>query len=241
MVNHPSKSEVLRLCALRAGYLKSDVLSDVSLSVHRGEIICLLGSNGAGKTTTIRAISGEIAARGGEIILNGSRIDGLPAQQIVRMGLATVPEGRSVFPTLTVAENLRIGAYSRRSTFRASEFDEVFTLFPRLAERIDQQGGTLSGGEQQMLAIGRALMSKPAVLLLDEPSMGLAPIVVELVFGTIAKLAASGISILLVEQNANAALEISQRGYVMERGRIALSGTADELMRNEAVRSAYLG
>ena len=236
-----ASSELLRLSSVRAGYLKSDVLTDVSLVVRRGEIVSLLGSNGAGKTTTIRTISGEISARGGEVYLKGARIDGLPAQQIVRKGLATVPEGRSIFPTLTVAENLRIGAYSRRSAFRTEEFEQIFALFPRLSERREQHGGTLSGGEQQMLAIGRALMSKPSVLLLDEPSMGLAPIIVDLVFETIAKLAASGIGILLVEQNANAALEISKRGYVMERGHIALSGSADELLRNEEVRSAYLG
>lgn len=233
--------ELLRLTGINAGYLRSDVLHGVDLVIGRGEIICVLGSNGAGKTTTIRTISGELRPNTGKITFEGQEIQDKTAPHIVRAGIATVPEGRSIFPQLTVLENLQIGAYSRRRLFRKSEFERIYELFPQLAVRRAQAGGTLSGGEQQMLAIGRALMAKPKLLLLDEPSMGLAPIIVDMVFETIAKLATSGITILLVEQNAVAALEISQRAYVMERGRIALSGYSEELIKNDSIRAAYLG
>lgn len=233
---------LLTVEALHAGYGASEVLHGVSLTVAEREIVCLLGSNGAGKTTTIRAIAGQVRPSGGRVSLDSRDTTVLAPSDIVGLGLATVPEGRCIFPSLTVRENLRMGAYSRRRAFREQgELDEVFAMFPRLKERQGQAGGTLSGGEQQMLAIGRALMARPRVLLLDEPSMGLAPILVEQVFQTIANLSQAGITILLVEQNAEAALAIASRGYVLERGRIVLQGAAAELHDNEHVRSAYLG
>ncbi len=233
--------ELLRLSGVNAGYLRSDVLLGVSLTINEGEVVCLLGSNGAGKTTTIRTISGELKPGQGRVVFNGQEIQGKSPPAIVRAGIATVPEGRSIFPQLTVKENLLMGAYSRRRAFRKAEIESAFEMFPRLAERQNQAGGTLSGGEQQMLAISRALMAKPKLLLLDEPSMGLAPILVDMVFETVAKLAAAQVTILLVEQNAHAALEVSQRAYVMERGRIVMEGTSAELRNSEGIRAAYLG
>lgn len=233
--------ELLRLVDVDAGYIRADVLRGVNLAINEGEVVCLLGSNGAGKTTTIRTISGQLRPGKGKVLFEGGEIHGKSPPQIVRAGIATVPEGRSIFPQLTVRENLLMGAYSRRRAFKPSEIDEVFAMFPRLAERHNQAGGTLSGGEQQMLAISRALMARPKLLLLDEPSMGLAPILVDQVFEIVAKLAASRVTILLVEQNAQAALEVSQRAYVMERGSIVLEGPSSELRDSEGIRKAYLG
>ncbi|WP_144294786.1 ABC transporter ATP-binding protein [Rhodoligotrophos appendicifer] len=234
-------NELLRLSGVNAGYIRSDVLVGVDLTINEGEVVCLLGSNGAGKTTTIRTISGELKARQGKVIFAGQEIQGQSPAAVVRAGIATVPEGRSIFPQLTVKENLLMGAYSRKRSFQRSEIERAFEMFPRLKERQNQAGGTLSGGEQQMLAISRALMAKPKLLLLDEPSMGLAPILVEMVFETVTKLAAEQVTILLVEQNAEAALEVSQRAYVMERGRIVMQGTSAELRDSEGIRAAYLG
>lgn len=233
--------QLLSLVDIDAGYIRADVLRGLSLTINEGEIVCLLGSNGAGKTTTIRTISGQIRPAQGKVIFDGQEIQGKSPPEIVRAGIATVPEGRSIFPQLTVRENLLMGAYSRRRSFSPSEIEEVFAMFPRLAERRNQAGGTLSGGEQQMLAISRALMARPKLLLLDEPSMGLGPILVDQVFETVAKLAASQVTILLVEQNAQAALEVSQRAYVMERGTIVMEGPSSQLRNSEGIRAAYLG
>jgi len=233
---------LLRVDELRCGYGYAEVIHGVSIEIHAGEVVCLLGGNGAGKTTTIRALSGQLRPISGTIEFDGVEIGRATATAIVAAGIATVPEGRCIFPTLTVVENLRIGAYSRRATYEPKrELEEMWELFPHLKERQAQAGGTLSGGEQQMLAIARALMARPKLLLLDEPSMGLAPKLVDMVFETIARLATAGTTILLVEQNAEAALQVADRGYVMERGRVRLSGFAEELYFNREVQSAYLG
>jgi len=233
---------LLQLDAVRAGYTASQVLDGISLEVWPGEVVCLLGRNGAGKTTTIRTISGLLAPASGSIRFQGQEIAGKSPVDIVGRGLSVVPEGRKVFQSLSVEENLMVGAYSRRKGLIPSAgMDEIFSLFPRLAERRRQAAGTLSGGEQQMLAMGRALMSRPRLLLLDEPSMGLAPLLIDLVFRTINVLAEQGMTILLVEQNAAAALDLADRCYVLERGRIVLSGPSEELARTENVRKAYLG
>jgi branched-chain amino acid transport system ATP-binding protein len=217
-------------------------LKGVSLSVNEGEIVTLIGSNGAGKTTTLRTISGVLKPRRGQVRMNGRRIDLLAADQLVRLGLAHSPEGRRIFSRMTVRENLEMGAYARNDTAGiAGDMERVLTLFPRLRERISQAGGTLSGGEQQMLAIGRALMSKPRVLLLDEPSMGLSPLLVETIFNIIRELNSSGSTILLVEQNALLALQVAHRGYVIETGQIVLEDTGANLLESEQVRKAYLG
>jgi branched-chain amino acid transport system ATP-binding protein len=217
-------------------------LKGVSLSVNEGEIVTLIGSNGAGKTTTLRTISGVLKPRRGQVRLSGRRIDLLAADQLVRLGLAHSPEGRRIFSRMTVRENLEMGAYARNDTAGiAGDMERVLTLFPRLKERISQAGGTLSGGEQQMLAIGRALMSKPRVLLLDEPSMGLSPLLVETIFNIIRELNSSGSTILLVEQNALLALQVAHRGYVIETGQIVLEDTGANLLESEQVRKAYLG
>jgi branched-chain amino acid transport system ATP-binding protein len=227
---------------LRCGYGHAEVIHGISLDIYSGETVCLLGSNGAGKTTTIRALNGQVRPVQGTIEFDGAEISGKPATAIVASGIATVPEGRCIFPSLTVAENLRMGAYWRRGQYRGgSEIGEMWELFPHLSSRQSQPGGTLSGGEQQMLAIARALMSRPKLLLLDEPSMGLAPKLVDMVFDTIDRLATAGTTILLVEQNAEAALQVADRGYVMERGRILLNGNAEALYFNSEVQSAYLG
>jgi branched-chain amino acid transport system ATP-binding protein len=225
-----------------AGYGHTLVLRDVSLEIPEGEVVCLLGANGAGKTTLIRVLSGLLPLKSGSIKLGGDDISRLDPISIVSRGVATVPEGRRIFPDLTVRENLQIGAYHRRRSYAGSnELDFAFEMFPRLKERADQMGGTLSGGEQQMLAIGRALMSKPKTLLLDEPSMGLAPILIQAVFETIAQLSRTGITILLVEQNAAAALDVASHGYVLDRGEIALRGRADDLKADPRVQESYLG
>ena len=217
-------------------------IKGISLDVPDGEIVALIGSNGAGKSTTLRTISGLMKPKTGKILYEGQDISGVPAHKIVGMGLCQVPEGRHVFANMTVMENLELGAYLRKDKDGiAKDMDDVFKKFPRLLERKDQLSGTLSGGEQQMLAMGRALMSRPKLLLLDEPSMGLAPLLVKEIFNIIKEINESGTTVLLVEQNANMALSIADKAYVLETGRITLSGTAKELASSEAVRKAYLG
>lgn len=214
----------------------------MSLFVRKKEIVCLIGANGAGKSTTLMTISGVLTPLHGDILYQGASIADEPPEKIVRAGICQVPEGRMIFPLLTVRENLELGAYLRKDAEEIRrDLRNIFTLFPVLQERSKQQGGTLSGGEQQMLAIARALMGKPNLLILDEPSLGLAPIVVESIFKTIGEINAQGVTILLVEQNAQMALQNSHRGYVLETGLITLSDTADELFKNELVRAAYLG
>jgi len=217
-------------------------LKGVSLTVNRGEIVTLIGSNGAGKTTTLKTVIGTVRPLRGTITFNGQRIDGMGTDRIVRLGIAQSPEGRRIFPRMTVLENLELGAFSR--TDRESiphDLERVLVLFPRLRERLAQKGGTLSGGEQQMLAIGRALMARPAVLLLDEPSMGLSPILVEAIFNIIRDINRQGTTILLVEQNARMALRVAHRGYVIQTGRIVLHDTGAELLKSDVVRKTYLG
>ena len=213
----------------------------IDLVVEQGELVCLIGANGAGKTTTLRAITG-LAHAGGRILYDGVDIAGAKAHEIARMGIALVPEGRGVFPQLTIEENLAMGAYTRSDRAAiASDAERVFALFPRLKERRRQTAGTMSGGEQQMLAIGRALMSRPRLLLLDEPSMGLAPIMVDRIFAVIRLIASEGVTMLLVEQNARLALEASRRAYVLESGLVTLAGEASVLLHDPQVRQAYLG
>jgi branched-chain amino acid transport system ATP-binding protein len=225
-----------------AGYGASEVLHSVDLEVEQGEIVCLLGSNAAGKSTTLRTILGMVKAKAGTVSLNGEEIHGLSTQQIVARGVTMVPENRRLFGKMTVRENMEIGANLRTDKAEiAADFERVFLLFPRLKERIAQKAGSMSGGEQQMLAIGRALMARPSVLLMDEPSMGLAPILVEQVFETIQAINSQGMTILVVEQNANVALSIADRGYVIQTGRIVMSDTAANLLANPRLRDAYLG
>jgi len=234
--------KVLELKNVHTYYGKIHALKGINLEVYEGEIVTLIGANGAGKTTTLRTISGLIHPKEGEVLFEGVAIQHLPAHQIVKRGIGHVPEGRRIFPRLTVEENLEIGAYLENDRHKVEERKaEVFELFPRLAERRKQLGGTLSGGEQQMLAIGRALMQDPRILLMDEPSMGLAPVLVDVIFETIAELNNRGKTILLVEQNALKALEVAHRGYVLQTGEITLSGPAKELAENEEVKRAYLG
>lgn len=217
-------------------------IKDVSFGVNEGEIVTLIGANGAGKTTSLHTVSGLLRSKTGSIMYNGENIAKVPADKIVRMGIAHVPEGRRIFQQMTVMENLEMGAFIRKKGDNIQpDLDEVFEFFPRLQERRKQVAGTLSGGEQQMLAMGRALMSKPKLLMLDEPSMGLAPILVDEIFTIINKLHKAGATILLVEQNAQMALSVADRAYVMETGKITLSGTGEELIRSDAVRKAYLG
>ncbi len=233
---------LLELVNLHVYYGNIHALKGISLQVEEGEIVALLGSNGAGKTTTLRTISGLLRPREGTVHLRGEPIGHLPPHDIVFRGIGHAPEGRRIFARLTVEENLMMGAYARTDAAGIrDDLERVFALFPRLRERIGQVAGTLSGGEQQMLAIGRALMARPRVLLLDEPSMGLAPVLVEQIFETVKGINAQGTTILLVEQNAYMALAIAQRGYVLRTGEIALSGPAAELQANEEVRRAYLG
>jgi branched-chain amino acid transport system ATP-binding protein len=221
-------------------YGNIEALKGVSLTVDEGEIVTLIGSNGAGKSTTLRSISGLTPARQGTIRFEGREITTTPPQDIVRLGISQSPEGRHCFPRMSVRENLDMGAYLRRDDYRG-DLDRVFELFPRLKERERQTAGTLSGGEQQMLAIGRALMARPKLLLLDEPSMGIAPILVERIYETIREINQQGTTILLVEQNANHALDVSARGYVLATGQVALADESDALRRNEEVQKAYLG
>jgi branched-chain amino acid transport system ATP-binding protein len=223
-------------------YDDAQALWDVSFSVNQGEIVTLVGSNGAGKSTTLKAISGLVPPSSGEIRLEGNRIDRAPAHSIVEMGIAQIPEGRRLWPGLSVQENLELGAYIPAArAVRGETMEWVFQLFPLLRKRRSQLAGTLSGGEQQMLAIGRGLLSRPKLLILDEPSLGLAPLLVDEVFETIQKINGEGMTILLVEQNVNHALAISNRGYVLETGRIVISGSGKELLDDEHVKTAYLG
>ncbi|MBI3629883.1 MAG: ABC transporter ATP-binding protein [Candidatus Rokubacteria bacterium] len=231
---------MLALESVSAGYGRLAALRDVTLEVRRGELVCLLGANGAGKSTTLKTISGLLAPRSGRVVFDGEAISGLAAPAIVRRGIAHCPEGRRVFPYLTVEENLRIGAWTRRDGV-AAELDAVVAHFPILGERRRQAAGTLSGGEQQMLAIGRALMSRPRLLLLDEPSLGLAPAAADATFRIVGDIRDRGTTVLMVEQNAYAALRMADRAYVMETGRITLAGAARDLLRDEHVRRAYLG
>ena len=233
---------MLVLEGVSVGYGPVEVLHGVSLRVEEGELVCLLGANGAGKSTTVRTISGLLRPTAGAITFFGERLDGRPAHAVLRRGIAQCPEGRRIFPEMTVQENLEMGAYVRGSEgARADDLESVLQHFPRLKERTRQLGGTLSGGEQQMLAIARALMSAPRLLLLDEPSLGLAPTMVETVFRVIAEIRREGMTVLMVEQNAALALRMADRAYVMESGRIALEGAARDLLDNPDVRRAYLG
>jgi branched-chain amino acid transport system ATP-binding protein len=237
---------MLSIKNLQAGYGKVQVLHGISLDVPKGQVVTLIGSNGAGKTTTMRAVSGMISPTAGEITLNGKRIDGQESYTIARQGLAHSPEGRRVFATMTVTDNLRLGAFPRYTGARPkgdveADLEKAMELFPRLKERRMQLAGTLSGGEQQMLAMARAIMLNPEVVLLDEPSMGLAPILVDEVFRIIESLKARGVTMLLVEQFAAAALKVADYGYVLENGRIAVHGPADKLRDDPAVQAAYLG
>lgn len=219
-----------------------EALKGISLEVRQGEIVTLIGANGAGKSTTLRTISGLVRPTQGSITYEGRELTTVAPERIVAMGIAHVPEGRRVFPMMTVTENLELGAFTRKDGNAVREdLDRVFTLFPRLAERRSQTAGTMSGGEQQMLAIGRALMARPKLLLLDEPSMGLAPLIVEDIFRIIQDINAEGTTVLLVEQNANLALSVADKGYVLETGNIVLSDDAEALLENELVRKAYLG
>jgi len=233
---------LLEVRGLKVSYGGINAVKGVDLDIRSGELVTLIGANGAGKTTTLKALVGLLKPSGGRILYNGAEITARPAFELVRRGLALVPEGRGVFGLLTVEENLHMGAYSRDDRARvAADFDRIYTVFPRLAERRRQRAGTLSGGEQQMLAIGRALMSRPQLLLLDEPSMGLAPLMVQKIFETIRVIAREGVTLLLVEQNAKLALETCDRGYVMESGTITAADTAPRLLANPDVKRAYLG
>ena len=232
----------LRIEGVVSGYGQIMAIKGISLHVETGEIVALIGPNGAGKSTTLRTVSGLLRPRGGEIWFEGRRIDRVPPHQIVALGISQSPEGRKIFGRLSVMENLRLGAYQRRSASEIEQdLERVLTLFPRLRERIRQDGGTLSGGEQQMLAIARALMARPRLLLLDEPSMGLSPVLVETIFRTIIEINRGGTTILLVEQNAAMALQVASRGYVMESGIVTLEAPARELAASDVVRKTYLG
>jgi branched-chain amino acid transport system ATP-binding protein len=233
---------LLELRGVEVAYGDLPALRDVSVSLEAGETLSVVGANGAGKTTMLRAISGLMRPRAGRILLDGERLDSLPSHAIVGRGVVQVPEGRKIFPSLTVLENLELGSYIAAAKARRREgLEQVFGLFPRLKERESQTAGTMSGGEQQMLAIGRALMARPRVLMLDEPSLGLAPIMVREIFRIIGEINRLGMTVLLVEQNTRQALALSQRGYVLENGRVVLEGSGAELLGNEHVRRAYLG
>ena len=232
----------LEIRDLHVSYGGIRALKGISLTVEEGQIVTLIGANGAGKSTTLRAISGLERPSSGSILYGGEELIGKPAKEIVRRGIIHVPEGHRIFPDMTVAENIKIGAFLRRdSAGIAKDMDYVYSLFPRLKERSWQMAGTLSGGEQQMLAVGRALMGRPKVLMMDEPSLGLAPLIVKDIFSIIRRVNEDGITVLLIEQNANAALRVADYGYVLETGTIALTGTGSELLRDESVREAYLG
>ena len=232
---------LLSVQGLIAGYGGITAIKGIGFEVNQGEIVTLIGSNGAGKSTTLRVISGLVRARSGTVDFLGKRTDRMPPHKIVAMGMAHVPEGRGIFQRLTVLENLYMGAFQRKDREIEGDLDGVYTLFPRLKERRNQSAGTLSGGEQQMLAIGRAMMARPKLLLLDEPSMGLSPLLVDAIFTTIQSISKQGATILLVEQNAAMALEIADRAYVLESGVITLQGSGKELAGNDSVRKAYLG
>ena len=233
----------LEIKDLHVHYGKIEAIKGISVTVNQGEIVTLIGANGAGKTTTLKTISGLRPVSSGSIIFDGQDISKLPAHARVRLGISQAPEGRGIFPGMTVLENLEMGKYhlKMKQSEIAEDLEKVYGLFPRLKERASQDGGTLSGGEQQMLAIGRALMARPKVLLLDEPSMGLAPVLVEMIFDTISKIRQQGTTILLIEQNAMAALEVADRAYVLESGKVKLSGKAADLRKNDEITKAYLG
>jgi branched-chain amino acid transport system ATP-binding protein len=231
---------MLELQDVQASYGPVDVLRGVSLKVEQGQIVTLIGANGAGKTTLLMTLCGEPRAKTGKIIFEGRDITALPTDEIMRLGIAHVPEGRRIFPHMSVFENLQMGGFFQPPKNRVEDLEKIYGLFPRLKERQAQMAGTLSGGEQQMLALGRALMSRPRVLLLDEPSLGLAPLVVKQIFSTLSSLNREGLTLFLVEQNARAALKLAHRGYVMVNGRISLEGSGAELLNNASVRAAYL-
>ena len=233
---------VLEVRDLSAGYGPIRALDGVSVDVGEGEVVAIIGANGAGKTTLLMAISGVVPVRGGSVVFDGRRISGLPTHAVARLGIGHAPEGRRIFPRLSVRENLQLGGFTqtdRRAVAR--DIDEACSLFPVLGERLGQMGGTLSGGEQQMLAVARALVARPRLLLLDEPSLGLAPLIVQRIFEVVGALARRGIAVVLVEQNARAALKLADRGYVLETGRITLSGAGADLAHDRRVREAYLG
>jgi branched-chain amino acid transport system ATP-binding protein len=233
-------TKMLELREVNTFYGHIHALKGISIDVDQGEIVTLIGSNGAGKSTTLKTISGLLHPRSGEVLLKGNRISGVPAHKVSELGVAQSPEGRRVFPRMTVLENLQMGAFVHRK-MDPDDLARVFDLFPRLKERVNQKAGTMSGGEQQMLAIGRALMAKPQLLLLDEPSMGLSPILVEQIFAIVQDINKQGTTVLLVEQNALMSLAIAQRGYVLQTGNVLLSDSAQALLQNELVRKAYLG
>jgi branched-chain amino acid transport system ATP-binding protein len=233
---------VLHVEDIHTFYGSIEALKGISIDVHEGEIVTLIGANGAGKSTTLRSISGIVPPKTGRIIFQGREIQGLPGHEVAEIGIAQSPEGRRIFPRMTVLENLEMGAFTRRDQKGIrGDLDRVYHLFPRLKEREKQKGGTMSGGEQQMLAIGRALMAQPKLLLLDEPSLGLAPVIVDRIYEVVREINAQGTTIVLVEQNANYALDVSSRGYVLETGHIALTDTSENLRKDERVQAAYLG
>ena len=235
-------STLLEVKDLSVAYGKIVAVKGISFTVDKGEIVTLIGSNGAGKSTTLRTISGLLAPKSGTITFKGEQIGGMQGHDVVKKGITQSPEGRRIFPRMTVSENLDLGAFLRNDKSEiAADFDRVLELFPRLRERLTQKAGTMSGGEQQMLAVARAMMGRPELLLLDEPSMGLAPVLVELIFETIVKIREQGTTILLVEQNALAALDVADRAYVLESGSVKMSGNASELASNDEVTKAYLG
>jgi branched-chain amino acid transport system ATP-binding protein len=236
------KTPVLQVEGIHTYYGAIEALKGITLEVHEGEIVTLIGSNGAGKTTTLRSISGIVPPRTGRIIFRGEEIQGLAGHEVASIGIAHSPEGRRIFPRMTVLENLEMGAFTRKDTKSIrDDVERVYSLFPRLRERAKQKGGTMSGGEQQMLAMGRALMAHPKLLLLDEPSLGLAPVIVDKIYEIIREINEQGTTILLVEQNANYALDVSARGYVLETGSVALADNSDALRNDERVQAAYLG
>ena len=233
---------LLEVKDLVVSYGGIEALKGISFSVDEGQIVTLIGANGAGKSPTLRAITGIVPVKSGTILYNGEDITGMDTQKVVERGIALVPEGRRVFANLTVLENLKIGAYLRKDTAQIQkDIEYIYKLFPRLEERSWQLAGTLSGGEQQMLAVGRAMMTRPRLIMMDEPSLGLAPLVVKDIFGIISRLSADGITILLIEQNANAALHAAHYGYVLETGMMTLSGTGEELLSSKSIQEAYLG
>ena len=237
-INHP----ILELNQIHTSYNNIKAVKGISLTIYHGEMVCLIGANGAGKSTTLMTISGVLSPESGSIKFKGKSLGSISASQRVQIGISQVPEGRHIFPEMTVQENLELGAYIQRNSKKiAQDIEFVFSVFPRLKERKFQRGGTLSGGEQQMLAIGRAVMSKPKLLLLDEPSLGLAPLIVEQIFEIIQKINENGTTVLLVEQNANLALTVTNRGYVMETGYITMEGNSKDLIADERIRVAYLG
>jgi branched-chain amino acid transport system ATP-binding protein len=236
-----SQPMLLDIQGLRSGYGRVEVLRGVDLQVRAGEIVALLGSNGAGKSTLNNTVSGLVPAWGGRVVFDGADLTGVHYRDVVRAGLIQVPEGRRVFPNLSVLENLELGAFARARQRRAANLERVFTTFPRLKERIAQRAGTMSGGEQQMLAIGRGMMAEPRLLILDEPSLGLSPLLVEQMFTLIGRLHEEGLAVLLVEQNVGQSLEIADRAYVLENGAVRFEGRPDELLASDELRRAYLG